>query len=229
MKIGGLQKVSLIDYPACISAVVFTIGCNFRCPYCHNPELVKESLHPSALPEADIFDFLKRRQGKLEAVSVTGGEPCIQPDLPEFTAALKKMGYRVKIDTNGSRPDVLERLLAENAVDYIAMDIKAPLSRYQSVAGVPVRERDIRRSVERIMSCGIRYEFRTTVAPALLQAGDFADIGKEIRHAQRYVLQGFVPSKTLDKAYLKKKSPPREELEAIRDVVKRYVQTVVIR
>ena len=229
MKIGGFQKVSLIDCPGCISAVVFTVGCNFRCPYCHNPELVKESLHPVLLPTEDVLDFLKRRQGKLEAVTVTGGEPCLQPDLPEFAVALKKMGYRVKIDTNGSRPEVLERLLAEGAVDYVAMDIKAPLSRYPSVAGVPIREKDIRRSIRRIKSCGIGYEFRTTVAPALLEPADFTDIGKEIRHARRYVLQTFVPSKTLDAAYLKKKSPSAEELEATRAAVNRYVQTVVIR
>ncbi|HOG16502.1 MAG TPA: anaerobic ribonucleoside-triphosphate reductase activating protein [Syntrophales bacterium] len=229
MKIGGLQKVSLIDYPGCISAIVFTIGCNFRCPYCHNPELVKASLHPSPLPAADVFEFLKRRQGKLEAVVITGGEPCLQPDLPEFAVALKTMGYLVKVDTNGSRPEVLERLLAEKAVDYVAMDIKAPLSRYESVAGVPVVQKDIRRSVERILACGIGYEFRTTVAPSLLGPEDFAEIGKRIRHARRYVLQGFVPSKTLSAAYLRKKSPSSEDLEAIRDVVKRYVETVVIR
>lgn len=229
MKIGGFQKVSLIDYPGAISSVVFTIGCNFRCAYCHNPELVKQALHPSDLPMEEIFDFLKRRRGKIDAVVVTGGEPCLQEDLVEFSVALKNMGYLVKIDTNGSRPDVLERLLTEGAVDYIAMDVKAPLSQYNAMTRVPVREKDIRRSIERIMSSGTDYEFRTTVVPAILGEKDFADIGKMIRDARRYVLQKFVPRKTLLASYLKKRSPSDEEMGAIVDIATRYVRKVVVR
>lgn len=135
MQIGGLQKFSLLDYPGKISAVVFTQGCNFRCPYCHNPELVDPARYQECLPEEEIFSFLETRRGKLEAVTVTGGEPTLQKSLAPFLRRIKDMGFLVKLDTNGSRPDVLEELLRQKLIDYIAMDIKAPLEKYEAVTG----------------------------------------------------------------------------------------------
>jgi pyruvate formate lyase activating enzyme len=135
MKIGGLQKFSLLDYPGKISAVVFTQGCNFRCPYCHNPELVDPERFQECIPEDEIFAFLETRRGKLEAVTVTGGEPTIQNGLSSFVRRIKDMGFMVKLDTNGSRPEVLEELIRHKLIDYIAMDIKAPLEKYEAVTG----------------------------------------------------------------------------------------------
>ncbi|OQX50761.1 MAG: anaerobic ribonucleoside-triphosphate reductase activating protein [Candidatus Cloacimonas sp. 4484_209] len=133
MKIGGFQKVSLIDYPGKICAIVFTRGCNFRCPYCHNPELVLPENYSPLIPEEEIFSFLEKRRGKLDAVEITGGEPTLQEDLTEFIRKIKEMGFLVKLDTNGSFPSVLEKVIYSGLVDYIAMDVKAPLEKYRQV------------------------------------------------------------------------------------------------
>ena len=138
MNIAGWQKVSLIDYPEKICSILFTQGCNFRCPYCHNPELVEPALFREPLSEKEIFAFLEKRKGKIDAVSITGGEPTIQPDLVEFILPMKDIGYLIKLDTNGSRPDVLGKLISEKLLDYIAMDVKAPLNRYPNIARCPI-------------------------------------------------------------------------------------------
>lgn len=168
MILGGLQKLTLIDYPGKIAATVFTVGCNFSCPYCHNPELVNAKLIASQpkIPDKEIFDFLARRRGMLEGVCVTGGEPTIFSDLPDFIGQIKRMGFSIKLDTNGSQPVMLERLLNDKLVDYVAMDIKAPLEKYKTVVGDKVRLEDIQRSVELTMQTP-DYEFRSTILPAL--------------------------------------------------------------
>ena len=136
MKIGGLQKVSLIDYPGMISAIIFSQGCNFRCSYCHNPGLVDPDLFQPCMKEKDVLDFLQTRRGKLDAVAITGGEPTIQNNLMPFIKQIKKMGFAVKLDTNGSKPQVIKALLSEKLLDYIAMDIKAPLEKYEKIVNV---------------------------------------------------------------------------------------------
>ena len=187
MKIGGLQKISLIDYPGRISAIVFTQGCNFRCPYCHNPELVDPAQYGPILPEEEVISFLEKRRGKLEAVTVTGGEPTLQPDLDRFLHEIKGMGYLTKVDTNGSMPDVLERLIRGRLVDYLAMDVKGPLKKYGQIAGTKVQTQKIRKSIELITASGIEHEFRTTVVRSQLVNGDLIAIAGLLKKARLYV------------------------------------------
>ena len=215
MKIGGFQKVSLIDYPGKISAVVFTQGCNFRCPFCHNPELVDPARFTDRIPEAEILAFLEKRRGRLDAVVITGGEPTLQTELVPFTIHLKAMGYRIKLDTNGALPEVLEDLLGRELLDYVAMDIKAPLERYGEVTKTKTEVDRIRRSISLIMGSGIDYEFRTTAVRSLLGPEELEAIGRLIPGAKRFVLQKFVPSKTLDRSYLGEASYSDGELKAI--------------
>jgi pyruvate formate lyase activating enzyme len=215
MKIGGFQKVSLIDYPGRISAVVFTQGCNLRCPFCHNPELVDPARFEDLIPEAEILSFLEKRKGRLDAVVITGGEPTLQPELTPFTIHLKAMGYRIKLDTNGTLPSLLEEMLDRKLLDYVAMDIKAPLERYSEVTNTKTDGQRILKSISLIMGSGIDYEFRTTAVKSLLGPGDLEEIGRLVPGAKRFVLQKFVPTKTLDRNYLNESSYSDGELKAI--------------
>mgnify|MGYP000073554294 CR=1 FL=1 len=191
MKIGGFQKFSLIDYPGKISCIIFTRGCNFRCFGCHNPELVYPEIFITPLKEEILFEFLKKRKGKLEAVVITGGEPTIQPDLAEFIEKIKKMDYSVKLDTNGSNPDVLEKIIENKLVDYIAMDIKAPPEKYSSLIGRDIVLSSIFKSIRIIENSSIEYEFRTTFVPSLLSEDDILKIKKMIKDEERYRIQRF--------------------------------------
>jgi pyruvate formate lyase activating enzyme len=214
MKIGGLQKISLIDYPGRISAIVFTQGCNFRCPYCHNPELVDPAQYGPILSEEEVISFLEKRRGKLDAVTVTGGEPTLQPDLDRFLQEIKGMGYLTKIDTNGSNPDVLERLIRGRLVDYLAMDVKGPLKKYERIANVKVKTAKIRRSIELITASGIEHEFRTTVVRSQLDHEDLI-VTAELLKKGLYILQSFVPAKSLDHEFLTEISYSPEEFADI--------------
>lgn len=176
MRIGGIQKLSLIDYSGHLSAVVFTQGCNLRCPYCHNPELVLPQCFGARVSEDEIFSFLATRVGKLQAVVVTGGEPTLHADLPEFLAAIKRMGFKTKLDTNGTRPEALQSLFDEKLIDFVAMDIKAPLARYHELSGCRVDVLAIRQSLELILSAPVQHQFRTTVDPKRLSKQDCKDI-----------------------------------------------------
>jgi len=220
MLIGGLQKTSLIDFPKRIAAIVFTHGCNFRCPYCHNPELV--SAGPEALDENYVFDFLKTRKGKLNGVVVTGGEPCLQKDLVDFLKEIKNFGFEIKLDTNGSEFNMLDKIIGENLVDYVAMDIKAPLEKYESVVGTNVNIQNIEKSINLIMTSGVEYEFRTTVTRELLTVDDFFDIGQMIRGANKYFLQKFLFSKVLDESFKTASSFDDEEFKECVQILKSY-------
>jgi pyruvate formate lyase activating enzyme len=202
MKIGGLQKISLIDYPGRISAILFTQGCNFRCPYCHNPELVDPVRYSPTLSENEVIAFLEKRRGKLDAVTVTGGEPTLQPDIDRLLKAIKRMGYLIKIDTNGSNPEVLERLIRGRLLDYVAMDVKGPLRKYARIARVKVDTAKIRKSIGLVTASGIEHEFRTTVVRSQLDNDDLIATAKLLKRAQLYVLQTFVPAKTLCPEFL---------------------------
>ncbi|MCU0531154.1 MAG: anaerobic ribonucleoside-triphosphate reductase activating protein [Syntrophales bacterium] len=215
MKIGGFQKVSLIDYPGKISAVVFTQGCNFRCPFCHNPELVDPERFANRIPEPEILAFLEKRKGRLDAAVITGGEPTLQSELIPFTIHLKAMGYLIKLDTNGALPDVLEDLLGRGLIDYLAMDIKAPLERYGEITKTKTDVERIRRSISLIMGSGVDYEFRTTAVRSLLGLQELEAIGRLIPGAKRFVLQKFVPTKTLDRDYLGESSYSDAELKTV--------------
>ncbi|HDH87356.1 MAG TPA: anaerobic ribonucleoside-triphosphate reductase activating protein, partial [Desulfobacteraceae bacterium] len=202
MIIGGFQRFSLIDYPDKICAIVFTQGCNFRCPYCHNPELVDPKKFGIELKEDEILSFLGRRKGKLNAVTITGGEPLLQTDLSPFLSAIKRLGYLVKLDTNGSFPSRLKKIIELESVDYVAMDIKTSLAKYPQVIKTKIDTRKILDSIRLIMDSGLDYEFRTTIVKALFEKDDFYKIGQLIKNARLYVLQKFVPSKTLDDTFL---------------------------
>lgn len=227
MKIGGLQKVSLIDYPGKITAIIFTIGCNFHCPYCHNPELVDETA--DELSEDEIFAFLERRKGLLDAVTITGGEPTLHADLLEVMRRIKAMGFLVKLDSNGTHPDILRQAQDEKLVDYIAMDIKSPLHTYAHTVARPVDIEAIAESIELLKNGAVPYEFRTTVVKALLTPDDIRAIGEDIRGAKMYYLQKFVPTKTLNPAFIRKTTYTDTEFETMRSLMEQYVECCQIR
>jgi pyruvate formate lyase activating enzyme len=229
MDIGGLQKFSLIDYPDKICAIIFTQGCNFRCPYCHNPELSNPDLYDTSIPVTDIFSFLEKRKGKLDAVSITGGEPTLQADLIDFIKLIKEMNYLVKLDTNGSHPDVLETLITNNLINYIAMDVKAPWNKYQNITRSTIKPEIIKKSIQLITKSNIPYEFRTTVVKSQLSTEDLLTIGKNLKYSRRYVLQKFVPSKTRDPKFLKEKTYSDDDFEKIRKKIEKHIENVVVR
>ena len=199
MKIASISKTTLIDYPGHVAALIFTVGCNYRCPFCHNSELVlpEKSRELSLIFENDIFDVLKERQGFLDGVVITGGEPTIQSDLNRFIERAKKLSFLVKLDTNGSRPEILEALLEAQLLDYVAMDLKGPVARYNELAGVRVALDAIERSIRLIIDQAPDYEFRTTAAPPMT-AEDIIDTVPLITGAKRYFLQQFVAPQDKD-------------------------------
>jgi len=230
MIIGGLQRFSLIDYPGKISAILFTRGCNFRCPYCHNPELVDPQRYAEPWQEEEYWAFLQSRTQKLDAVVVTGGEPTLQEDLEPFLEKIRKMGFLIKLDTNGSNPDVLKDLLSANLVDYIAMDIKAPLEKYSEVAKVPIDKTDIQESIELIKQSTVDHEFRTTIAKNVLSKEDVVNIAKMLQGEKLYILQRCVPTKILDPLFLAQFEPyTHEELEQIANLIENYVLQCLVR
>lgn len=230
MVIGGFQRFSLIDYPGKICAIIFTQGCNFRCPYCHNPELIDLCVCGDPISEEEIFAFLKKRRGKLDAVEVTGGEPTLHPDLVEFLEKIREMDYLVKLDTNGSRPEMLEEVIERRCVDYLAMDVKSSLGRYKEVVRCGVDVEKIRKSIQLIMGSGLRYELRTTVASPLVGRDDILEIGNLIKGAEVYALQRFVSSKTLSPELLNGTDYSDEELEELKNAMERnYVTKCIVR
>jgi pyruvate formate lyase activating enzyme len=222
MIFGGLEKCTLIDYPGKTACMVYTIGCNFRCPYCHNPELVDET-SPQAITEEEVLMFLDTRKGLLDGLVITGGEPTIHDDLLSFISKVKEKGFLVKLDSNGTRPAMLREAMERNLVDYVAMDIKSPLAKYSGIAARPVDVGAVQESIGLLMSSPVEYEFRTTVVKALLSEEDIVQIGREIQGAKRYYLQAFVPTKILNPQFKKKVSYSKEELEELCDKIKPYV------
>ena len=196
MLIKGLQKLTLLDFPDKMACTLFTFGCNFRCPFCHNASLVlSDRTDSSVMPEEEFFDFLSRRRGILEGVCVTGGEPTLQPDLPDFLSRIKAMGYAVKLDTNGYRPAVLKTVVEAGLVDYVAMDVKNSLARYGETVGIthfdtaPIEE-----SLAFLMEGRIPFEFRTTLVRGLHTPEDIRAIGKHLAGQERFFLQAFKDS-----------------------------------
>jgi len=231
MEIGGLQKLTLIDYPGRLAATVFIIGCDFRCPFCYSPELVlpEKIKNQPRIPEKDFFDFLKERKGLLEAVTICGGEPCINQDLPQFCKRIKKNDYLVKLDTNGSIPEMLKKLINEKLIDYVAMDIKAPKEKYSEAAGVKVDIRKIEESLNLLKKGKVDYEFRTTVIPTILEKKDILKIAQWIGPAQKYYLQNFRPEKTLDPKFEKIKPYPQKYLLEIQKAVSPFFEVCQVR
>lgn len=226
--ISGLQKSSLIDYPGKISAIIFTQGCNFRCPYCHNPELITSGGKEQIAIE-EIISFLKKRQGKLDGVVITGGEPTLHKELPELIKQIKDLGFSVKLDTNGTNPQMLKKLIDDKLIDYVAMDIKAPIEKYSKITRVQVNTQNILKSIEILKTSNIDYEFRTTVVKSQLLLQDFEKIGQMIQGAPKYYLQRFVPTKTLEDSFMSQTTYSDEEFEPIIEDLRQYIKTVELR
>lgn len=229
MKLGGLQKLTLLDYPGLVACTVFTVGCNMRCPYCHNALLVNRIEEENTLDEGEFFAFLEKRQGVLDGVCITGGEPTLQQDLPEFIAKIKALGFKVKLDTNGSFPDKVKALLDSGNVDYVAMDIKNTLAKYPETVGVPGFDTSkILESIKIIMESGVDYEFRTTTVDPLHKPEDFADIAKLIEGSPKYFIQAFKDSGELVKGQGLGELP-REELIRARDIASTIIPQAKLR
>jgi pyruvate formate lyase activating enzyme len=219
MQIGGYQKLTLIDYPGKLASTVFTVGCSFRCPFCHNPELVLigkgREISGNNPREKEFINFLIKRKEELEGVCITGGEPTIQPDLIDFIKKIKKIGYLVKLDTNGTRPDVLKKLIDGKLVDFFAMDIKNQLKKYNATTATKFDLERIRLSVDLIMNSRVPYEFRTTVVPGIHIEKDFLEIAKWIKGARSYWLQEYRETKILDPNLKKRTKGKKIDLEKI--------------
>jgi len=229
MIIGGFQKFSLIDYPDKICAIVFTQGCNLRCPYCHNPELINLESSQHIISKEEVFSFLEKRKGKLDALEVTGGEPTLQRDLLEFLKKMKDLDYLVKLDSNGSHPEAVEKAIKLKIADYLAMDVKAPLKKYREVTHSKVDISKIKNSIELIMNSGLDYELRTTIAKSQLCKEDIIEIGKLIKGAKLYVLQKFIPSKTLNPEFLNETTYSDEEFKYLKSALEGYVVNCLVR
>lgn len=240
MIIGGFEKLTLLDYPDHLAAIIFTQGCNFRCHFCYNPMLVlpregmdvknKEEKGFSTLSTEDLFLFLKERFGRLEGVVITGGEPTLHPDLPSFIKQIKDIGYLVKLDTNGTNPEMVKELIKEKLIDYIAMDLKAPLEKYKETVSVEVNCDNIKKSVKIIMGSGLPYEFRTTVVPGLLVADDFHKMGELIKGASKWYLQNFKSDTDLvDASYKKQKGYTAKEMAEFATIGREHVRLCEVR
>lgn len=227
MRICGLQKTTLLDFPGHVAATLFTGGCNFRCPFCHNSDLLGNDA-PAAYSEEEVLSFLKSRSGILEGLAITGGEPTLQPDLGDFIMKVRAMGLQIKLDTNGYQPQVLKSLAENSLVDYIAMDIKTCKERYSKVAGIPsIDMKKIEESVEFLKAGTIPYEFRTTVVKELHDLSDFEKIGRWLSGSEQYFLQNFTDSgNVLFPGY---SGCAKEELLAFSDAVKPFVGHVSLR
>lgn len=226
-KLHGLQKLTLLDYPGHVAATLFLGGCDFCCPFCHNFELVNGSV-PPIMGEEELFSFLNKRVGVLDAVTITGGEPCLNRNLERVIDKIRDLGYKVKLDTNGNHPDVLEKLISSGKLDYVAMDIKNSPEKYARTIGLTDFDLSaVKKSVEILKKCNIDYEFRTTVIKELHEKSDILEIGEWIKGAKAYYLQQFVQRDTVpDQSFT---SPTREDMDVFLEIISPFVQRAEIR
>lgn len=225
----GIQKTTLIDYPGLVACTLFVDKCNFRCPFCQNPLLVFEK-EKNEISESEVLAFLKKRKGLLQGVCITGGEPTLHKELMSFLPKVKELGYEIKLDTNGSNPEFVRALIEKKLVDYIAMDIKAPLEKYDIAAGTKVDKDAIRKSTSLLMKSKVNYEFRTTVVPTIIMPEDIEKIGMLIKGANAYYLQQFVNDVPLVNPEFQKIAPyPKETLEHMAAIARKYVGKVALR
>ncbi len=239
MEIHGFNKTTLLDYPEHIAATVFTGGCNFRCPFCHNGALVLDSVGQPVIPEEEVLSYLKKRQGILQGVCVTGGEPTLQKDLKEFLQKIKELGYPIKLDTNGYMPGVLWNLLQGHLIDYVAMDIKASRENYARAVGLKNMDLSrIEESIGILNGSGIPYEFRTTVVKGIHTVGEFEEIGRWIEGCPTYYLQSYQENDNclyrMTQAGDESAESPfgafsGEELEQMAELARKYVGKVTLR
>ncbi len=230
MVLGGIQETTLIDFPGRVGCILFTAGCNFKCPYCHNPELLSFST-ASVIKQSRVFDFLEERAGFLDGVVITGGEPTLHKDLPKFMARVKEMGLEVKLDTNGSRPSVLEDIIAQGLVDYLAMDIKTTPSRYKEMVESPVGGKTIRRSIQTILNSGVDHEFRTTCAWPMIDEKAINKIGGLLSGARLWVFQECRDQRMLSPDFLDKakKKYSYTDVENLAELAASFVERVLTR
>ena len=229
MKISGLQKLTLLDYPGKLACTIFTTGCNFRCPFCQNASLVLPEAESDRMDEEEVLSFLKKREGVLDGVCITGGEPCLQSDLEDFIEKVRSFGFSVKLDTNGSFPEKLSSLLEKGLLDYVAMDIKTSKERYLEVCGVKNEKilENVCKSVEILKNSGVPHEFRTTTAKELQTEEDFRKIGEWLKGEKKYFIQQYVSSGDL---VGEEKTPyEKEDLEKFANLVRNFVENVEIR
>ena len=229
IKVKGYQQSSLIEWPGKIVSIIFTGGCNFKCPFCHNRDLVAEFEQIPDLDFDEILEKIKARRKWMDAVEFTGGEPLLHPDIETMLRKVKEARFLTKLDTNGSFPDKLRNLIDKKLVDYIAMDIKAPLAKYEEVVNAKVDLDKIQESIRLLMESGVEYEFRTTVVPKLHSKEDIEEIGKLIKGAKKYYLQSFVPKTTLNPSYEKERAFTNGEMKELAETVGKYVGKVEIR
>jgi len=228
MKIGGFQKASLLDYPGEISVIIWTVGCNFNCPFCYNIDLVKENA--DIISEDEILSFLKKRKGLVDGLVISGGEPLMHKDLDVFIKKVKKIGYKIKIDTNGCYPGTLEKFLDEGLVDYVAMDVKAPKKKYDGLSGVKTSISKVNKSIKIIQEKASNYEFKTTFVPDLLTKEDIVEIAKWLKGSRLYYLQQFkndIP--VISSKLSKKQSYSSDYLKETLNEIKPYFDECYIR
>jgi pyruvate formate lyase activating enzyme len=232
LRVGGFRKNSFIDYPGKIACVLFLGGCNLRCPYCHNPELVLNYLDDSFLFDVEnFFRFLKKRRGFLDAVVISGGEPTLQDKIFGLCERIKQFGYRIKLDTNGSRPQKIESLLKAGLLDYVAMDIKTVFEHYYPLISKDRNPEPYYRSIDCIMGSGIPFEFKTTCIEGLVDDAVVESISRLIEGANLYALQKFIPDKVLDPGYFQK-NPQRftdSDLKRFRSIASGFVKQCIVR
>ncbi|MBE7057293.1 MAG: anaerobic ribonucleoside-triphosphate reductase activating protein [Ruminococcaceae bacterium] len=230
MKIYGLQKLTLLDYPGLVACTIFTGGCNFRCPFCHNALLVTrlEESKNGVMEEEEVLSFLKKRVGLLDGVCITGGEPLMQKDLTQFIEKVRLLGFKIKLDTNGSYPEKLKELLEKGLLDYVAMDIKNSPDRYAETCGLDIfNVEHIKESVEILKNSGVNHEFRTTVVKEFHDRKSFEDVGKWLSGEDKYYIQNFKDSGNLIKEGLRGFS--KDELNEFLSVVKKFIPGAELR
>ncbi|MFH1783821.1 MAG: anaerobic ribonucleoside-triphosphate reductase activating protein [bacterium] len=231
IEIKGFLETSMINWEGMIVSVLYTSHCNFRCPYCQNPSLVLEPEQLETVPVAKIASFLIKKKGWVEGICLTGGEPCMFADLPDFLKKIRATGAKIKLDTNGAFPEMLEKLIDEKLVDYIAMDVKAPLDeeKYSKAAGGKVDIARIKKSIDIIRNSGLEYEFRTTVVPTIVDEDDIMEIAKYLKGSKKYALQNFSTKEVLEASFKKIKPYKREVLEDIVKKISPFFEKCMVR
>lgn len=229
MNVRGILKTSLVDYPGKLSTVLFFGGCNFACGYCHNPELVLDKNNPEVLPVTDVLEFIKKRASLIDAIVITGGEPTLSKDLASFLQRIKEIPLFIKIDTNGSNPEVIEKLLSKGLLDYAAVDVKTSPEKYKFVTGKNVDFNKIKNTIDLVKKSGIDYELRTTCIPEFVVLDDFKKISNQVSAIKKYYLQQFVNKVTLDSSLMQYQPYSASVLNEFRELVKTFADICEIR